>query len=99
MDDFGEYISLIGPKIGTDFIAIGRALMTPAICAKLLDLKDFEHGNPGFDCPRWKLDSVNKLKNVQIEALCNSSSEGSGRRMTTQRPFPFKNHPNFHRIH
>ena len=26
MDDFDEYIRLIGPKIGTDFIAIGRAL-------------------------------------------------------------------------
>ena len=69
MDDFDEYISLIGPKIGTDFIAIGRALMTPAIRAKLIDLKDFEYTDPGFDYPKWKLDAVNKLKNVQIEAL------------------------------
>ena len=69
MDDFDEYISLIGPKIGTDFIAIGRALMTPAIRAKLIDLEDFEYTDPGFDYPKWKLDAVNKLKNVQIEAL------------------------------
>ena len=69
MDDFDEYIRLIGPKIGTDFIAIGRALMTPGIRAKLVDLKDFEYEDPGFDYPKWKLDAVNKLKNVQIEAL------------------------------
>ena len=69
MDDFDEYIRLIGPKIGTDFIAIGRALMTPDIRAKLVDLKDFEYEDPGFDYPKWKLDAVNKLKNVQIEAL------------------------------
>ncbi len=68
-DSFNEYISLIGPKIGTDFIAIGRALMTPAIRAKLIDLRDFEYVDPGFDYPRWKLDAVNRLKNVQIEAL------------------------------
>lgn len=69
MDDFDEYIRLIGPKIGTDFIVIGRALMTPDIRAKLVDLKDFEYEDPGFDYPKWKLDAVNKLKNVQIEAL------------------------------
>ena len=69
MDDFDEYIRLIGPKIGTDFIAIGRALMTPGIRAKLVDLKDFEYEDPGFDYPKWKLDAVNRLKNVQIEAL------------------------------
>ena len=69
MDNFDEYIRLIGPKIGTGFIAIGRALMTPGIRAKLVDLKDFEYEDPGFDYPKWKLDAVNKLKNVQIEAL------------------------------
>ena len=62
-------MDLIGPKIGTDFIVIGRALMTPGIRAKLVDLKDFEYEDPGFDYPKWKLDAVNKLKNVQIEAL------------------------------
>lgn len=69
MDDFNEYINLIGPKISTDFIAIGRALMTPAIRAKLIDLKDFEYEDPGFGYPRWKLNAVNKLKNAQVEAL------------------------------
>ena len=51
MDDFDEYIRLIGPKIGTDFIAIGRALMTPGIRAKLVDLKDFEYEDPASIIP------------------------------------------------
>lgn len=68
-DDFEEYVNAIGPKIGTDFVQIARAVMTPAIRAKLIDLKDFEYADPGFDYPKWKLDAVNRLKNRQIEAL------------------------------
>ena len=48
---------------------IARAVMTPAIRAKLVELRDFEYTDPGFDYPKWKLDAVNRLKNRQIEAL------------------------------
>ncbi len=68
-DDFEEYVSMIGPKIGTDFIAIARAVMTSSIKAKLIELKDFEYTDPGFDYPQWKLDAVNRLKNRQIKLL------------------------------
>lgn len=68
-DDFEEYVNAVRPKIGTDFVAIARAVMTPAIRAKLLELKDFEYTDPGFDYPKWKLEAVNKLKNRQIEKL------------------------------
>ncbi len=68
-DDFEEYVSMIGPKIGTDFIAIARAVMTSSIKAKLIELKDFEYADPGFDYPKWKLDAVNRLKNRQIALL------------------------------
>lgn len=69
MDDFEEYTNAIGPKIGSDFVQIARAVMTPAIRAKLIELKDFEYEDPGFDYPQWKLDAVNRLKNHQIKAL------------------------------
>lgn len=69
MDDFETYVSMIGPKIGTDFVAIAREMLTPRIRAKLVALKDFEYGDPGFDYPQWKLDAVNRLKNRQIEAI------------------------------
>ncbi len=69
LDDFDEYVNNIGPKIGTDFVVIGRALLTPRIRAKLVDLKDFEYTDPGFDYPQWKLDAVNKLKNRMVDAL------------------------------
>lgn len=68
-DDFDGYLSMIGPKIGTGFIPIARELMTPQIRAKLIGLKDFEYTDPGYDYPSWKLDAVNRLKNVQVDAL------------------------------
>lgn len=69
MDDFDTYLSMIGPKIGTDFVAIARKMLTSRIRAKLIALKDFEYTDPGFDYPRWKLDAVNKLKDCQIAAI------------------------------
>lgn len=68
-DDFDTYLSMIGPKIGTDFIAIARPLMTPSIQAKLIELKDFEYADPGYDYPKWKLDAVNRLKEHQLKLL------------------------------
>lgn len=69
MDNFDEYVSMIGPKIGNDFVTIGRALLTPKIRARLIDLRDFEYTDPGYDYPQWKLDAVNRLKDRMIEAL------------------------------
>ena len=69
MDDFDEYLSMIGPKIGTDFVAIAKEMLTSRIRAKLIELKDFEYQDPGFDYPTWKLDAVNRLKDVQIKAI------------------------------
>ena len=68
-DNFDEYLRQIGPKIGTDFVKIAKTLITPEIRAKLIDIKDFEYEDPGFDYPKWKLDAVNKLKEVQIKAI------------------------------
>ena len=68
-DDFEEYVSLIGPKIGTDFVAIARELITPAILSKLIALKDFAYEDPGLGYPAWKLDAVNRLKDRVIDAI------------------------------
>ena len=68
-DNFDVYLSMIGPKIGADFIDIARKMLTSAIRAKLIELKDFEYQDPGFDYPKWKLDAVNHLKDVQIKAI------------------------------
>lgn len=68
-DDFDWYLSIIGPKIGTGFIPIARQLMTPQIRAKLVALRDFEYTDPGEGCPAWKLAAVQRLKDVQVEAL------------------------------
>ena len=68
-DDFDEYLRLIGPKIGTDFVAIAREIITPAIRAKLVALEGFEYTDPGLGYPAWKLEAVNRLKNVQIQAI------------------------------
>ena len=52
-----------------DFVAIARQMLTPAIRAKLVALKDFEYADPGLDYPQWKLDAANRLKDRQIEAI------------------------------
>ncbi len=68
-DDFEEYVGMLGSKIGGDFIAIARAVMTPAIRAKLIALADFEYEDPGFGYPQWKIDAVNRLKARQVAKL------------------------------
>ena len=68
-DDFDAYLNMVGPKIGTDFVAIAREMLTSSIHAKLVELKNFEYQDPGFDYPKWKLDAVNRLKDIQISAI------------------------------
>ncbi len=66
-DDVSLYRNFFDDTIAR--IAIARAVMTPDIKAKLIELKDFEYTDPGFDYPRWKLDAVNRLKDRQIKLL------------------------------
>ena len=68
-DDFEEYVNMLGSKIGGDFIATARTVMTPAIRAKLVALSDFEYEDPGFGYPQWKVDAVNRLKNRQVAKI------------------------------
>lgn len=68
-DDFDEYLSMIGPKIGDDFAKMARALLTSEIRTKLVALKDFEYADPGLGYPQWKLDAVNRLKSRMIENI------------------------------
>lgn len=68
-DDFEEYVSTVGPKIGTDFVDIARALLTPAIRAKLVTLKDFAYEDPGMGYPAWKLKAANRLKDRMIARI------------------------------
>lgn len=65
-DDFDEYVSMIGPKIGATFVGISRKLLTSDIRAKLVALKDFEYTDPGLGYPAWKLAAVNRLKDKMI---------------------------------
>ena len=68
-DDVEEYLRGQGPRIGTDFVAIARALMTPKYQAMLINLKDYEYTDPGYDYPGWKMGVLNRVKNEQIERI------------------------------
>lgn len=68
-DNFDEYLQMIGPKIGVSFVSIAKEMLNSSIRAKLIELKDFEYTDPGFDYPQWKLDAVNHLKDIQIAAI------------------------------
>lgn len=65
-DDFDEYFAHQGPKIGGGFVTVARALLTPSIRAKLINLKDFVYEDPGFGYPAWKLAVANRLKEQMI---------------------------------
>lgn len=68
-DDFDEYLSMIGPKIGDDFVGIARDMLTSSIRAKLVTLRDFTFTDPGFGYPQWRLDALNRLKERQVNAI------------------------------
>ncbi len=68
-DDFDEYLSMIGPKIGDDFVTMARALITSDIRQKLITLKDFRYEDPGLGYPMWKLDTANRLKDRMIDDI------------------------------
>ena len=68
-DDFDKYLSIIGPKIGDDFIRMARVLLTSDIRAKLVTLKDFEYTDPGLGYPKWKFDAVNRLKSRMVKDI------------------------------
>lgn len=68
-DNFDKYLSMIGPKIGDDFVHIARELLTSDIRAKLVALKDFEYTDPGMDYPAWKLEAVNRCKDKMIRDI------------------------------
>ncbi len=68
-DDFDKYLSMIGPKIGDDFVRMARVLLTSNIRAKLVALKDFEYTDPGLGYPKWKLDAANRLKSRMVKDI------------------------------
>lgn len=68
-DDLADYLAHQGPKIGGDFVAVARGLLTSSIRTKLVALKDFEYDDPGFGYPAWKLDVANKIKRDMIDAI------------------------------
>ena len=56
---------------GTDFIMTAEEAIRryPDIRADLIALKDFEFQNPGYDCPEWRIKTVNDIKDYQIRRL------------------------------
>lgn len=68
-DDFDEYLSLVGPKIGDDFVRMAREMLTSDIRQKLVNLKGFAYTDPGYGYPAWKLDAANRAKDRMIEAI------------------------------
>ena len=58
-DPVSEYLKGQGPRIGTDFVSIARALLTPKFRSILINLKDFTYTDPGYEYPAWKLEILN----------------------------------------
>ena len=65
-DDFEEYISLQGPRLGGDFIPFLRSMMDSSLQRDLIRLKDFSFSDPGFEYPKWKLETANRIVQRQV---------------------------------
>lgn len=70
LDDLDKWIKLHGPIIGPDYYSVAEDLMTPAIRAKLINLKDLELDiETDSKFSKERLGVINKFKNIQIDRL------------------------------
>lgn len=59
-----------GPKLYNDFISVAKALMTPDIRKRLINMKGIKltkHNR--YNLPDWRIDRLNKIVNNQIMSL------------------------------
>jgi len=70
-DDPDEYLSDVRPKLGGSFCDTAQKLLTGYLRSKLINLKSFEFTvpNPKMECPQWRLDVLNMLKERQIKEI------------------------------
>lgn len=60
----------------TDFIETAKesVRMFPDIRTDLISLRHFSFEDPGFDCPSWRLDAVNRIKEFQLDRILKACS-------------------------
>jgi hypothetical protein len=88
-DDVDEYLAGQGPRIGDDFVRMARAVMTPQLKSTLINLKNFDYENPGFDYPDWKIETLNRLKDHHISLILGRGPTYAMKREPKQtRPLP-----------
>ena len=71
-DDVETYVNSLSPRIGTDFNETAKQVMTKSIQADLINLKGFKFSDPGFGFPEWKLNTLNKIINRNINQILGS---------------------------
>lgn len=73
--DFGniyQYMSMLnkGPKLGGDFIALAKELMTPRMRIKLNNMYGFKFKkHTRHNLPEWRLEELSKIVNYQIRMI------------------------------
>ena len=75
VDDFKNIRKYIsdndkGPRLGGDFIDVAKALMTPEMRHKLINIHGIElKKHPRYNLPDWRVDALSKEVNKQIELI------------------------------
>lgn len=64
-----DYIEKKRPTIGASFVGVARAMLTDELGERLAGLRDFEYTNPGYGYPDWMIDSLNRIKDIQLRAI------------------------------
>lgn len=65
-----KYLSEKGPRIGSTFVSVARAVITPEIRKVLIGLLDFEfERNKKYNLPEWRLKALEMLVHRQIRDI------------------------------
>lgn len=44
-------------------------MLTDELRERLAGLRDFSYSNPGYGYPDWMIDSLNRIKDIQLKAI------------------------------
>lgn len=74
-DDFenlGVYTKQKGPRLSEDFFTCARACLTPRMCKKLINMRDFQFTRDSkYNLPEWRLIALEKFIQENIRKILN----------------------------
>ena len=69
---FTDYVKGRRPRLGSTFVSVAKAVMTPELRKVLINLSDFEFTrDKKYNLPEWRLKALEKIMHQQIKDILN----------------------------